>query len=114
MVFLKEFYANVDFKKISRQQKKHALLPNRQRVRGVQSIKLSYNPAMYLLRFLLGITNYHFVLVFILLDNYLDCICVFQRKHALRAYSQALQIYKGKNWALAEVNSSFLLLYRLN
>ena len=30
-------------------------------------------------------------------------IISFQRKHALRAYSQALQIYKGKNWSLAEV-----------
>lgn len=26
-----------------------------------------------------------------------------QRKHAIRSYSQALQVYKGKNWALAEV-----------
>jgi len=30
---------------------------------------------------------------------------LFQRKHALRSYSQALQIYKGKGWALAEVGS---------
>ena len=86
----------------------------RQRVNGVQSIKLSYHRTMYLYRFLLGITNYHFVLVFLPLDYYLDCICVFQRKHALRAYSQALQIYKGKNWALAEVNWSFLLSYMLS
>ena len=35
---------------------------------------------------------------------------IFQRKHALRAYSQALQIYKGKGWALAEVGR-FLIIY---
>jgi hypothetical protein len=27
-----------------------------------------------------------------------------QRKHALRSYSQALQVYKGKGWSLSEVN----------
>ncbi len=36
----------------------------------------------------------------------LDCTCgfCFQRRHALRSYSQALQVYKGKNWTLAEVS----------
>ena len=29
-----------------------------------------------------------------------------QRKHALRAYAQALQVYKGKDWTLAEVDKS--------
>ncbi|KAJ8303460.1 hypothetical protein KUTeg_019856 [Tegillarca granosa] len=32
-----------------------------------------------------------------------------QRKHALRAYSQALQVYKGKNWSLAEDHINFTL-----
>lgn len=32
-----------------------------------------------------------------------------QRKHALRSYSQALQVYKGKNWALAEDHINFTL-----
>lgn len=32
-----------------------------------------------------------------------------QRKHALRSYSQALQVYKGKNWALAEVTVLYLV-----
>lgn len=32
-----------------------------------------------------------------------------QRKHALRAYSQALQIYKGKNWSLAEDHINFTI-----
>ncbi|XP_052816266.1 trafficking protein particle complex subunit 8-like isoform X2 [Mya arenaria] len=30
-----------------------------------------------------------------------------QRKHALRAYSQALQIYKGKGWSLSEDHINF-------
>ena len=34
---------------------------------------------------------------------------IFQRKHALRAYSQALQIYKGKGWALAEVGRFLII-----
>ena len=41
---------------------------------------------------------------------YMFTLFIFQRKHALRAYSQALQIYKGKGWALAEVGS-FLIIY---
>ncbi|KAL4234283.1 Trafficking protein particle complex 8 [Mactra antiquata] len=32
-----------------------------------------------------------------------------QRKHALRAYSQALQIYKGKGWSLAEDHINFTI-----
>ncbi|XP_048756768.2 trafficking protein particle complex subunit 8-like isoform X4 [Ostrea edulis] len=32
-----------------------------------------------------------------------------QRKHALRSYSQALQVYKGKDWALAEDHINFTL-----
>ncbi|XP_061162581.1 trafficking protein particle complex subunit 8-like isoform X1 [Saccostrea echinata] len=32
-----------------------------------------------------------------------------QRKHALRSYSQALQVYKGKNWSLAEDHINFTL-----
>jgi len=29
-----------------------------------------------------------------------------QKRHALRAYAQALQVYKGRGWSLAEVSSS--------
>ncbi|KAK3581188.1 hypothetical protein CHS0354_024722 [Potamilus streckersoni] len=32
-----------------------------------------------------------------------------QRKHALRTYSQAMQVYKGKNWSLAEDHINFTL-----
>ncbi|ESO86902.1 hypothetical protein LOTGIDRAFT_202689, partial [Lottia gigantea] len=32
-----------------------------------------------------------------------------QRKHALRAYSQALQIYKGKHWSIAEDHIHFTI-----
>ncbi|XP_076111682.1 trafficking protein particle complex subunit 8-like isoform X2 [Mytilus galloprovincialis] len=32
-----------------------------------------------------------------------------QRKHSLRSYSQALQVYKGKGWALAEDHINFTL-----
>ncbi|KAK3085582.1 hypothetical protein FSP39_005648 [Pinctada imbricata] len=32
-----------------------------------------------------------------------------QRKHALRAYSQALQVYKGKKWSLAEDHINFTI-----
>lgn len=32
-----------------------------------------------------------------------------QRKHALRSYSQALQVYKGKNWTLAEDHINFTI-----
>ncbi|XP_074645318.1 trafficking protein particle complex subunit 8-like [Tubulanus polymorphus] len=32
-----------------------------------------------------------------------------QRRHALRAYSQALQVYKGKEWTLAEDHINFTL-----
>ena len=31
------------------------------------------------------------------------CFIVVQRRHALRSYAQALQVYKGKDWSLAEV-----------
>ena len=41
-------------------------------------------------------------------------IIFLQRKHALRAYSQALQIYKGKNWSLAEVTQIKFCTFRLN
>ena len=32
-----------------------------------------------------------------------------QRKHALRSYSQALQVYKGKSWSLAEDHINFMI-----
>ncbi|XP_077982517.1 trafficking protein particle complex subunit 8-like [Glandiceps talaboti] len=32
-----------------------------------------------------------------------------QRKHALRSYSQALQVYKGKDWTLAEDHINFTI-----
>ena len=39
----------------------------------------------------------------------LCCHCV-QKRHALRAYAQALQVYKGRGWSLAEVLPSLVLL----
>ncbi|CAI9716399.1 particle complex subunit 8-like isoform X1 [Octopus vulgaris] len=32
-----------------------------------------------------------------------------QKKHALRSYSQALQVYKGKHWSLAEDHINFII-----
>jgi hypothetical protein len=41
--------------------------------------------------------------------NLLSYVSFPQRRHALRSYSQALQVYKGKAWTLAEDHINFTI-----